>query len=100
MLFGMAGTQCVLKSCEWLKGSQATKLLSATYAILTFGGMFMIEVDHLKNSCHYLRDDILPWSSPKVEPEARALVQIVYSEVILGIRRKGWRRVRQGRKKA
>lgn len=57
-LYVMAGTQCVLKSCERLKGSQANKLLSATYAILTFGGMFMIEVDHLKNSCHYFREMI------------------------------------------
>lgn len=48
----------------------------------------------------FSRDDILPWGSLKVEPEIRGLVQVVYLEVIPGIRRKEWRRVGQGRKKA
>lgn len=48
----------------------------------------------------FSRDNILPWGSFKVEPEIRALVQVVYLEVIPGIRRKKWRRVGQERKKA
>lgn len=55
MLFDMTGTQCMQKSCEWLKSSQGTKLLSAIYAILTFGVMFTREVNHLKNSCHHFK---------------------------------------------
>ena len=45
-------------------------------------------------------DDILPWGSLKVEPKIRGLVQVIYLEVIPGIKRKEWRRVGQGRKKA
>ena len=41
----------------------------------------------------------MSWGSLKVEPEIRALVQVVYLEVIPGIRRKEWRRVGQERKK-
>ena len=43
-------------------------------------------------------DDILPWGSLKVEPKIRGLVQVIYLEVIPGIKRKEWRRVGQGRK--